>query len=61
MVIVPVVQQIYKQQFQLEMDQISGSVSGIQPDPAIFQLSGIQPDTRYQKPDTGYPANRIIQ
>ena len=40
------------------MDRISGSVSGIRQNPAIFQLSGIRPDTGYQK--IGYPANRIL-
>ena len=40
------------------MDWISGSVSSIRQNPAIFQQSGIRPDTGYQK--TGYPANRIL-
>ena len=51
----------------LGMDRISGSVSGIRRNPAIFQLSGIRPDTGYQKTGypvseypAGYPANRIF-
>ena len=39
--------------FELGMDRITGSVSGIRRYPAIFQLSGI-------RPDTGYPANQIL-
>ena len=51
----------------LGMDRISGLVSGIRRNPAIFQLSGIRPDTGYQKTGypvfeypAGYPANRIL-
>ena len=51
----------------LGLDRIFGSVSGIWQNPAIFQLSGIRPETKYLK--TGYlvseylaeyPANRIL-
>ena len=40
---------------KLGMDRISGSVSGIRRNPAIFQLSGIRPDTGYQKLDIRFP------
>ena len=44
------------------MDRISGCrISSIQPDPSIFQLSGIQLNTRYQTPDTSYLAFGRIQ
>ena len=37
----------------LGMDRISGSVSGIRRNPAIFQLSGFRPDIK--KPDIRFP------
>ena len=39
------------------MDRISGSVSSIRQNPAIFQLSGIRSDTEYLK--TGYLVSKF--